>query len=84
MDFSIFPNPGSHKVNISSPFITGSGDECFIRCYDQMGRLLHQQKIEAAHQETISEINVQNWVPGFYLFELSNGAQREIRPFIKH
>jgi autotransporter-associated beta strand protein len=84
IDFSIFPNPGSHIVKISSPLISGNGDEYFIRCYDQIGRLLHQQKIETTGQEKISEINVQDWVPGFYLFELSNGDQREIRPFIKH
>jgi len=84
MDFSIYPNPGSHKVKISSPYAPGSGGEILISCYDQMGRLLFQQKIETAGHEKITEIDVQDWAPGFYLFELSNGDMREVRPFIKN
>jgi len=61
---SVFPNPGdgSFCISITQPF-----GEAFLRVVDMMGREIAQMKLEGE----VNWINIDNSVPGMYLFNLT-------------
>jgi hypothetical protein len=61
---SVFPNPGQGRfcITIDQPF-----GEAFLRVVDLMGREILQMKLEG----DVNWVNIENSVPGLYLFNLS-------------
>ena len=61
---SVFPNPGDGRfcISIGQPF-----GEAFLRVVDMMGREIAQMKLEGE----VNWINIDNSVPGMYLFNLT-------------
>lgn len=61
---SVFPNPGDGNfcISIAQPF-----DEAFLRVVDMMGREIAQIKLEGE----VNWINLDNSIPGMYLFNLT-------------
>jgi hypothetical protein len=67
---SVFPNPGqgSFCITIAQPF-----GEAFLRVVDLMGRDILQMQLEGE----VNWINIENKVPGIYLFNLTIDQNHE-------
>lgn len=83
LKFSLSPNPGSHRIKISLAAEAGSDATLKLRCYNQSGSLVHQEKFDNSHFIHNSFINVQAWDPGIYLVEISGDNKNYIQRFIK-
>lgn len=61
---SVFPNPGDGRfcISIAQPF-----GEAFLKVVDMMGREIAQMKLEGE----VNWINIDNSIPGMYLFNLT-------------
>lgn len=74
LDLSIYPNPGSGLFEISAPI----GGELDI--YDLRGQHLMSTEITEAN----SQINLESFPPGVYLFRLSEGQDQITRRVVKY
>ncbi|TFH28228.1 MAG: T9SS type A sorting domain-containing protein [Bacteroidia bacterium] len=67
---SVFPNPGDGRfcITIAQPF-----GEAFLRVVDLMGREIVQMKLEGE----VNWVNIENRIPGMYLFNLTIDQNQE-------
>ncbi len=80
---SIFPNPGSGTITVSSDGIQNAGSDMLLRCYDQRGRQVHQEKIFDNGNGASTSIQVDEWTPGIYIFILNAGNKTSAGRFLK-
>jgi len=83
LNFTIFPNPGSHLIELSVNSIPRPGSEILLKCYDQQGRQVCQQKLIAGGHQATAKVDVGEWTPGIYVFVLELNDQVHIWKFLK-
>jgi hypothetical protein len=74
---TVFPNPGEERfcITISQPF-----GEAYLRVMDLMGREIVQMKLEGE----VNWVNIENRVPGVYLFNLTIDQNLEQHRILIH
>jgi len=71
---SVFPNPATRYISVEN-----FGDVANVKIYNAMGGLVYQSEI-AGNQ---ADIDIFNFMPGFYFLEVSSEVSIEIIPFVK-
>ena len=74
-DFSIFPNPTTNVLNLSS---SDSANSYPIQVYDQSGKLVHKTSMKGQ-----LELQVSDWVNGTYFVYILSGDKKVIYKVIK-
>lgn len=76
-----YPNPVTHGKLTLEFANTGHHQNMELRCFDNLGRMVHSQKVYKDQQDT--ELQVSAWAPGVYLaIVFSNGEARGKAKFI--
>lgn len=83
LNLSIFPNPGSSTIKLTGFTDLASGTAVKLQCYDQQGRMVHLENFTAGILPEGLSLDVQNWAPGIYLFEIIYNNKTCTRRFIK-
>lgn len=65
---NLFPNPVSDLLHLSVP--TGATPQVSLRCFGLNGQLLYEAQMPTGGE---TEITVQDWEAGLYLWEISDG-----------
>ena len=65
--FGVFPNPGKEHVTIKAPV-----ENSVVRFYDLQGRLVLAKPFDFN-----ATVNIGDWTPGIYLWEIWNGTHKE-------
>lgn len=75
-DFSIYPNPGRSKLNIS---LAQNTNDAKIEVYDILGKRIFAQSLTSIN----SSINVSRWNAGVYLVKITNKTGTQTKRFVK-
>jgi hypothetical protein len=75
-DWLLFPNPATDHINV---FLPSNVQFATLRLYDVNGRLISQRTMTG----NAIVINVASLPGGPYYLEFTNGAEREVKSFIK-
>jgi autotransporter-associated beta strand protein len=79
----IYPNPASDRIYVSMKNLQPQvmGERPVLNCYNQQGRLFHQQRLDGSRREEV--IYVGDWPSGSYLFVVKGKQGQYLRTFIK-
>jgi len=75
-DFSIYPNPGKSKLNIS---LAQNINDAKVEVYDVLGKRIHSQML--TNRQTA--INTTRWNAGVYLVKIENNTGTQTKRFVK-
>ena len=71
----LYPNPAEDFVNIKIQ----TSEKMELNVYDQLGRKMYSQQLH----ESSTRIDMKNWSPGVYLFQLAGGSKRFTRKLVR-
>ena len=79
-DIQVFPNPASHKIQISSDIFSAS--EALISVYDLAGKLLMSLSHQANDEGESVTIDISLLPPGAYLLQINSDNRIAVNRFI--
>ena len=77
--FSVFPNPASDELQISTPFFSNQSVD--IHIFNNQGQLMKQQTFGANNRHTL---NISDLANGLYLIQLTSGNERHEQSVVVH
>ena len=77
--FSVFPNPASDELQISTPFIGNQAVDILI--FNNQGQLMKQQTFGANNRHTL---NITDLANGLYLIQATSGNERHEQSVVVH
>ena len=82
---NIYPNPSAKKINISVEdiIIPANSNNISLRCYNELGRLCHQQWISFSGSSSSAEVEVSNWEPGIYVMVITIDGHSYTKKFFR-
>ena len=80
---TIFPNPGSGKIEIAVAVGQVHHEEVWLECYDQRGSQIGREMMASDGPGFAVTLDVEQWDPGVYLFVVRAGHRTATLPFIR-
>jgi autotransporter-associated beta strand protein len=82
---NIYPNPSAKKINISIEgiIIPANSNNISLRCYNDQGRLCHQQLLSISGIRSSVEIDVSHWDPGIYVMVINAEDRSYTKKFLR-
>ncbi len=84
MIVKLFPNPSSTSVNISIQRFDKSKTDFNIIARDVTGRTISNEKVIITYDFKTTQIDISKFVSGVYLFEVTDGTNRNFKKLIKN
>lgn len=80
-EFSLYPNPASHYLNIEIP--NGNNEEIQYSIFDSYGKLVLKKMLGSQSNYFVDSIDVSSFYNGLYLLFVTKGSETKSKIFIK-